>query len=115
MRVSLRIQLGPLRVDADQVRHHLDVRLRGELDFAALPSLQALEELDHTRVSTILIDLENLDYVDSAGVRTLRMYFENQAAQGRTVSLIGARPTVRNVLEVMGSGKYLIPPPPELT
>lgn len=78
------------------------VKLRGELDLASAPVLQSdLDEAIATAPVTVL-DLEELAFMDSTGLRMFARL--NQAAKERGVRLLVGRPSpaVLRILDVAG-------------
>jgi anti-anti-sigma regulatory factor len=89
---------------------HVRIAFHGELDFANVMDLWELFGVDTSQVLMITLDLAGLQFVDGAGVKALRCYSDAQSTAGRLVSICGARPTTRKVLEIVGGGQYLEPP-----
>jgi anti-anti-sigma factor len=80
------------------------VSLAGELDPATAPDLQArlLQLATDAAVTSVVIDLTQISFLDSAGLRVL--VSANEALRARSADLIlrGPSPNVRRVLEVTG-------------
>jgi anti-anti-sigma factor len=79
------------------------VTLRGRLDTATAPELEtALAPLlDSTAVSTLTFQLDGLGYVSSAGVRCLVRAHRLIAGRGGRMTIVGPRPPVRGILELL--------------
>jgi anti-anti-sigma factor len=80
------------------------VSLAGELDPATAPDLQArlLELAADPAVNRVVIDLAQISFLDSAGLRVL--VSANEALRSRSAELVlrGPSANVRRVLEVTG-------------
>lgn len=79
------------------------VAVSGRLDTRSYPELdQALDPLlDDERVSSLVLDLEGLNYINSAGIRSLERVRRALAARHRAVLLVNPQPQVRKVLDVV--------------
>jgi anti-sigma B factor antagonist len=92
--LSVSISLG-----IDRARLHL----RGELDMASAPMLNELldEAIDDGGVrSTVLIDVTDLTYCDSSGIRALLEAARRCYKNGAYFRVVGARSNVRRVFEI---------------
>ena len=59
------------------------VRLRGELDLAGCPDLEmALSQAVHSQSDPILVDLEELSFIDGAGLESLLVVGRQAASNG---------------------------------
>jgi anti-anti-sigma factor len=80
------------------------VSLAGELDPATAPDLSSrlLELAADPGVTSVVIDLAQVSFLDSAGLRVL--VSANEALRARSADLVlrGPSPNVRRVLEVTG-------------
>jgi anti-sigma B factor antagonist len=105
-----------LEVLTRAAQHQL--RLTGELDLASAPALEAaIARLCRDGASEIVLDLSQLTFIDSTGVRTI--------LQGKAVcegclcdfSLIPGRRSIQRVFEVTGVVDVLsfVPPTGEMT
>jgi sigma-B regulation protein RsbU (phosphoserine phosphatase) len=88
---------------ADQEPAGRRVTLRGRLDTATAPELEAalLPLLDSAKVSRLTFHLEGLAYVSSAGVRSLVRAHRLVAGRGGRMAIVGPQPRVRRVLEIL--------------
>ncbi len=77
--------------------------LHGELDLASAPVLEAeLRDVQARGVKQLILDLSDLQFMDSTGLTILVR--EHQAAEmnGHTISLGGTTPPVHRLFEVAG-------------
>jgi anti-sigma B factor antagonist len=85
------------------------LELAGELDVTTAPKLeQALSELDSEAHNRVLLDLNELSFVDSAGVSVLIKAKKEAEAKGR--ELVLQRPTaqVHRVFALVGMVDWLV-------
>jgi anti-sigma B factor antagonist len=86
------------RSDAEAV-----VALTGELDLASAPYLRdCLGTLAEEGVTQIVLDLTDLDFVDSTGLSVLVMDFHRTRAAGGSTTIRNPNPSVTRVLEITG-------------
>ena len=80
----------------------LTVALDGELDFATAFDVELRLEEAIRQADRVVVDLSNLDFIDSTGLRTL---LESQAAarrEGVQFELVPGPEAVQRVFEVAG-------------
>ena len=100
---------------APEFESHVDVlngvariALIGELDLAAVPSLEADLALPESNgVQAIMIDARDLTFLDCAGLQALLSARERAMASGRPLLVVGAGRTVRRLCELTGTGDLL--------
>ena len=79
------------------------VPLTGEIDLASAPELRAeLGRLNETETPAIVLDLTDLEFIDSTGLGVLVGALRRARSQGGDIRLAGARPGIRRVLSVTG-------------
>lgn len=80
------------------------VALKGDLDLTtAEPLREALDKLvDRYRDKNLVLDLGEVDFVDSSGLGVILGRYRRLAAQSRTIGLVGVKASVRAVLELAG-------------
>jgi anti-anti-sigma factor len=85
----------------EQARH--TIALTGELDMASVPALQAtIEQTCADGADELVLDLTELRFLDSAGLRLILVAQETCEAHGCRLRLIRGRPSVQRVFEVSG-------------
>jgi anti-anti-sigma factor len=85
------------RTDGD-VAH---VVLRGEFDLAAVPEFETrLAALEADSPSTLVIDLSDLGFMDSSGLRALVAADARARESGRRLAIVSGPPAVRRVFEI---------------
>jgi anti-sigma B factor antagonist len=102
---------GPVAVDAfrvetegDGVAHRL--RLIGELDAAAVETLRnAVSDTMAAGAERVVLDLGELDFVDSTGLGALIGALKRMREHGGELTLTAVRPRVTKLLEITGLDK----------
>jgi anti-sigma B factor antagonist len=97
---------GSVDIDVEVTRSptYVVVRVGGVVDLATAPELhKVLSELAGT-TSSVVIDLGNVDFVDSSGLSVLVAVGDllSEATPGSTVRLVVTRPIIRQALEITG-------------
>lgn len=76
---------------------------RGEVDVTSSTALQAaLDTVVHDRVPMVILDIGDVDFMDSSGLRVIVRAGRELADQGGALLLRGARGAVARTLEVTG-------------
>jgi anti-sigma B factor antagonist len=79
------------------------VQVGGEVDLATCPQLQAaLAELVDRGFHQLIVDLEQVSFLDCAGIGVLVDARRRVQEHGGSLRLVGPAPLVRRVLEVTG-------------
>ena len=78
------------------------VALAGELDLACVPRFDALVASAFVMADRCLIDLSEVEFVDSSGIRALLRARRRALESGATLDLANATPAVARVLADAG-------------
>jgi anti-sigma B factor antagonist len=79
--------------------------LAGEIDAYTAPALaEAIGRCDHTYV---MIDMAEVEFVDSSGLRVLIEAHQEAQAADRRIQLTNPSPAVSRLLEISGIDDYL--------
>lgn len=80
------------------------IALSGELDMAAAPILSdTLALFVGNGVSTIILDLQDLTFIDSTGIHTFLEARRRAMSNGHRLLLSGAGPATRRLFELTGT------------
>lgn len=79
----------------------LTVELEGRLDTNTSGDLEAVLQESLGGVTELVLDLEKLEYISSAGLRVLLAAHKMMAKQG-TMKVINVDPTVMEIFEITG-------------
>jgi anti-sigma B factor antagonist len=78
------------------------VALSGELDLSGAPELsQALAAVAETPGRRVVVDLSRLAFMDSMGLRVLITGAKAVESTGGTMTLVGPRPNVQRLFEIV--------------
>jgi anti-sigma B factor antagonist len=97
-----------LRIDVRREADRVVVRLDGELDMASAPLLQeAIEDAEGKERSTLVLDLQQLRFIDSTGLRTILWARERCQDRAQEFALTPGSQQVQRLLAISGAGEYL--------
>ena len=93
----------PLLIQVSQPSDGLyRVALAGEIDLACAPELaQAFAAFSGTTYDRVVVDLSELSFIDSSGIKALIAAAKVIQAEGRVMTLVGAGPNVQRVLDIV--------------
>ena len=95
--------LVPFWVHVRRDLHAQVVVVHGELDLETAPHLQTrLEALCDSGVGDVWVDLADVGYIDSTGLRALLAAYERLAASGRHLSVQNPSGQVVRLFEICG-------------
>lgn len=73
----------------------------GDIDLSRSPSLRAsLRQAQSTRPGRLIVDLEQVDYMDSSGIATLVEALQNVRRNGGAMILCCMKERVRSIFEI---------------
>jgi anti-anti-sigma factor len=79
------------------------IAIAGELDLASSPSLDAeINRAFEAGVGLVIIDLRDLDFMDSTGLSVLIKAHQSAQQAGRRVCLVKGPPQVQRLLSLTG-------------
>ena len=103
-----RFQREPFRCEVVAERAEARVRPVGELDLATVPLVDAeLAELWSVGFTCLVLDLRDVSFLDSTGLRLLFTWHERSAADGVAFRVIRGPREIERVLEVAGVAERL--------
>ncbi|HEV3322763.1 MAG TPA: STAS domain-containing protein [Solirubrobacteraceae bacterium] len=101
MREQLNIEVRP-------ERDRTVLALHGELDLLAAPRLQSELESDAVDAAAILVlDLDDVQFMDSAGLRVVLAAHERKVERGQRVVVTLGSPQVQRLLSLAGVSGHL--------
>jgi anti-sigma B factor antagonist len=104
----------PFRCDAQPANGRIDVVPRGEIDIASVPVLDAkLRELRESGFDRVLLDLREVTFMDSTGLRLILAWDDEARRDGLELRLLAGPPTVQRLFEltgVLGRLQFVDPP-----
>jgi anti-anti-sigma factor len=83
------------------------LKLNGRFDFHSHRDFRTAYEtaLEETAVRTIVINFQDVDYLDSSALGMLLLLREKAETAGKSVALVGLQGMVKQVLEIANFGK----------
>jgi anti-anti-sigma factor len=97
------IELGQLKMRSEREGEIHTICLIGELDLATADDVEAeLKRVETTDASAIVLDLSELTFMDSTGVRLLVTAHARSRADADRLTLLRGRPAVQRVMELSG-------------
>ena len=85
------------------------IRVIGELDLATSPALeQELDRVDGDSVSLVVVDLAELDFMDSTGLSVLVRAQQRAEENGRRLGLVNSSQQVQRLLTLTGVKERLV-------
>lgn len=102
------VEAGPLTLRSGRESDDHFIALFGELDIASAEALDAeVARAEATDAKRIILDLSGLQFMDSAGIRTLLTLDARSRRDGGRLGLLRAAPPVQRVLEITGTDAML--------
>lgn len=97
-----------MRIGTSLAGQTLTVKLEGRLDTTTTP--QVSEALQHSldACNLCILDLANVDYVSSAGLRLLLLLHKRMDAAGGRFVLRKVQPGVLDILNMTGFSSFLV-------
>ncbi len=97
-----------LRIDFQRDANRLIARLDGELDMASAPALQeALENAGADTAPMLVLDVQQLRFIDSAGLRVILWARERCQERKQEFALTPGSRQVQRLLAISGAGEHL--------
>lgn len=79
------------------------VRVSGEIDMATVPRLNStFETIVESGPSRVLVELENVTFLDSSGIRSLLLARKHLEEVGAVLVVDGMSDSIKHVLEIAG-------------
>ena len=93
-----------MNLDINLIRHGSDaeVRLNGFINAGNAPEVERILTDVATRFDSVTLDMEKLEYVSSAGLRTFKRIYMDLRRKGGTLYAKNIDKAVLEVLEVTG-------------
>jgi anti-sigma B factor antagonist len=97
-----------LRINVQRDDDRVVLGLHGELDLAGAPRLQSeIETCGADSVGILVLDLRNLQFIDSAGLRVILAAHESSRQHKREFALTRGPQQVQRLLSIAGVDEYL--------
>ena len=84
------------------------IAVRGELDLASGPELESeLEKVSPPETTLVVVDLRELEFMDSTGLSIIVRAHQRLADQGCELGLVKGSPQVQRLLDLTGVAERL--------
>lgn len=85
----------------------MTLRLKGRLETSTAPKLEEVVENELNEITQLTVNMAQVEYVSSAGLRVLLAAEKKMKAKGGTLTVEEAVPAVRDVFKITGFDKIL--------
>lgn len=82
------------------------IRVSGRLDTVTAPEFESVLKTELDGIDTLTLDLAELEYISSAGLRTL-LVAKKMMSERKGLSVINANETVREIFDITGFSEVL--------
>jgi anti-sigma B factor antagonist len=97
-----------LQIDVRHERDRVVIGLHGELDLLGAPLLQSeIENPEIDGTEMVVLDLRDLRFVDSAGLRAILAAHERSQQRGQAFALSRGSAQVQRLLSIAGLDEHL--------
>ncbi len=84
------------------------IHVLGEMDLSVIGRVdREMRRAEQTDATSIVLDLDELEFLDASGIRLLLLHARSQSNGGRLRITRSAAPQVRRVIELTGLGDVL--------
>jgi anti-anti-sigma factor len=80
----------------------------GSLDIASVPSFVATVETAAEQQERLVLDMGDLEFLDSTGVRSLITLKQDLLGKGCTLSIVGLRQDILDILDILGIRELIL-------
>jgi anti-sigma B factor antagonist len=96
------------RIDVRHEQDRVVVRLHGELDLASAPLLEReIESAELGDTALVVLDLEDLEFIDSTGLRIVLAAHERARERGQEFAVTRGSQQVQRLLSITRVGEHL--------
>jgi anti-sigma B factor antagonist len=97
-----------LQVDVRSESDRVVLRLHGELDLASAPLLQSeIESAEASEATLMVLDLDDLEFIDSTGLRIILAAHERSQERGQMLALTRGSQQVQRLMSITRVGEHL--------
>lgn len=97
-----------LRIDVRHERDRIVLSLHGELDLASTPLLQGeIESAETDDTKLVVLDLDDLEFIDSTGLRIILAAHERCQERGQMLALTRGSQQVQRLMNITHAGEHL--------
>lgn len=102
------VNLEPFSITSEERGDGAYLRVRGEIDIATVPALdEGLRVAQSNGYSGIVVDLEQVTFIDASGLRSLLRAAEQARRSDKSFETVGTPRVVQRVLQITGTARLL--------
>ncbi len=102
------MQVEHLRIDVRSEQDRVVLCLHGELDLASAPLLQGeIESTQADDATLVVLDLDDLEFIDSTGLRIILAAHERSRERGQMLALTRGSQQVQRLMSITRVGEHL--------
>lgn len=84
------------------------ITLKGRLDTMAAPQLDdEAKSIDFDEVETVTLNLKDLEYISSSGLRVILALYKNLKSKGGNLKIVNVSNTIMELFSMTGMSDYL--------
>ena len=96
-----------MQIESNKTEEGLYLKLSGRLETSTAPKLQAVVNREAAKVNELQMDMENIEYISSAGLRVLLAAFKKMKAKDGHMIVSNVNDDVMEVFEITGFNEIL--------
>jgi anti-anti-sigma factor len=101
-------RFGRFTVRSERIGGSEHIRVLGEMDLSVIGRVDSeMRRAEQTDATSIVLDLDELEFLDASGIRLLLLHARSQSNGGRLRITRSVAPQVRRVIELTGLGDVL--------
>lgn len=84
------------------------ITLKGRLDIMTAPQLDdEARSIDFDEVETVTLNLKDLEYISSSGLRVILALYKNLKSKGGNLKIVNVSNTIMELFSMTGMADYL--------
>lgn len=96
-----------MEIGKEITERKMTLRLKGRLETSTAPKLEEIVENELDEIMQLTVNMAQVEYVSSAGLRVLLAAEKKMTAKGGTLTVEESVPAVRDVFKITGFDKIL--------
>jgi len=96
-----------MRIEKEVKDEVLTIKVEGRLDANTAPELEDSVNDDIVGIKVLNIDLKNLDYISSAGLRVILKFHKQMTSVGGSLTIFSPKDEVLDVFDMTGFSTFL--------
>lgn len=96
-----------MQIESNKTENCLELKLSGRLETSTAPQLQEIVDKELEGINELRMDMENIEYVSSAGLRVLLAASKKMKAMGGNMIVCHVNAEVMEVFEITGFKEIL--------